>query len=161
MLALTVPASGASAHCRSLGAMARSSRYCVFVLATLLAATVAASAQELTVMELLQNPRQFEGRRVTVRGYYYGDFEGHGLFADRKAAKEYDTKKAIWVSADPNVESPICKGTVIGVFSYSRPNWGYGMFGLYSAAVVNATVHLKREATPAPNPEVSFRRSPE
>jgi hypothetical protein len=120
-----------------------------FILAILLLTTVAASAQTLTVTQLLQSPRQFEGRRVTVMGYYYSDWEGHGIFADRKAAESIDTKRGIWVAADPNVESAVRKAQVIGVFFYSSRRLragplrsGYGVFGLYPAAVVNATVHL-------------------
>lgn len=131
----------------------------LFLVAIVLVGTRGASAQELTVMELLQNPRQFEGRRVTVRGYYYSDFEGHGIFADRKAAEKYETERGIYVSADPDVKSPVRKARISGVFFYSRlrrpgqtpPSGGYGTFGLYSSALINCTVHLQRESTPAPN----------
>jgi opacity protein-like surface antigen len=120
-----------------------------FILVILLFTTVAASAQTLTVMQLLQSPRQFEGRRVTVSGYYYSDWEGHGIFADRRAAESIDTKRGIWVAADPNVESSVRKAQVIGVFFYSTRRLhggglftGHGVFGLYPASLVNATVHL-------------------
>jgi hypothetical protein len=131
--------------------------HCLLLVAILLAGTLAASAQELTVMELLQNRRQFEGRRVTVSGYYYSDFEGHEIFADLKAANAHDTKRAIWIEADPIVESPIRKGRICGVFFYSR-NYqpkevfsGFGIWGLYSSALINCTVHLQGPAIPAPN----------
>ena len=82
-------------------------------LAILLITGVAASAQTLTVDELLQSQRQFEGRRVSVTGYYRCDWDGHTpittLFADRAAAEHFDLSRAIWVSADPDVESPLCK----------------------------------------------------
>ena len=111
-------------------------------------------------MQLRQNPRQYAGRRVTVSGYYYSDFEGHAIFADRKAAEHYDSRRGVWVAADPNVESSVCKAQVIGVFIYSSTALrhgrgifigGYGPFGSWPVALVNATIHLKREATPAPN----------
>ena len=151
--------------------MTRVSRCCL-LLAILLTGTFAASAQELTVMELLQNPRQFEGRRVTVSGYYYSDFEGHAIFADRKAAEQYNSRRGVWVAADPNVESPVRKAQIIGVFTYSSTALrhgpgifigGYGPFGSWPVALVNATVHLKREAMPAPNQTMQrtpTRRSP-
>jgi hypothetical protein len=129
-------------------------------LTMLLLTTVAASPQEVTVMQLRQNPRQYTGQRVTVSGYYYSDFEGHAIFADRKAAEQYDSQRGIWVAADPNVESPVRKAQVIGVFVYSSTALrhgrgifigGYGPFGSWPVALVNATVHLKREATSAPN----------
>ena len=103
-----------------VGLMSPFSRFRVTLLAILLIAPAAAFAQELTVMELLQSPRQFEGRRVTVSGYYLGDFEGRELYADLRSAKAHDWSRSIWISADPNVESAICKARISGVFFYSR-----------------------------------------
>jgi|GEM_PF-3812268 len=115
------------------------------VLAILLFATVTATAQTLTVDELLQSPRQFEGRRVSVSGYYASDWEGHVLFADLAAAKRGDLSRSIWIKADPYVESPLRKAHIIGVFSFhSRPDTGYGDLGMYPAALSNCTVHLQR-----------------
>ena len=137
-------------------------------LAILLITSVAASAQRLTVDELLQSPRQFEGRRVSVRGYYESDWEGHSLWADRAASKRADFSRAIWVAADPVVESPLRKAEIIGVFFYSRV-WrpkmlgGFGHMGLFRATLINCTVHLRREATSAPNQTMQrtpTRRSP-
>src|SRR5437764_8742133 len=87
----------------SLGAMTR------LTLAILLITAIAASAQTLTVDELLQSQRQFEGRRVSVRGYYDSDWEGHTVWADQAAAKRADFSRAIWVDADPIGESPLRK----------------------------------------------------
>jgi hypothetical protein len=120
-------------------------------LTILLIMAVAASAQELTVMELLQSPRQFEGRRVTVKGYYFSDWEGHELYADLAAAKRSDWSRSIWISsAHANIESPLRKAQVSGVFFYSqyyRPNRifsGYGVFGGFPAQLVNCTVRLSK-----------------
>ena len=110
-----------------------------------------ASAHTLTVDQLLQSPRQFEGRRVTVSGYYFSDWEGHEVYADLEAAKRRDWSRSIWVSsAHANIESPIRKAQISGVFFYSkyyRPNRifsGYGLFGGFPAALVNSTVRLSK-----------------
>jgi hypothetical protein len=114
----------------------------------LLFAPVVARAQTLTVDELLQSPRQFEGRRVSVRGYYYGDAEAQILYADREAARRADTKRRIYVAVLPPVYSrPARQGHVIGVFfhdAHAKPLEGYGTFGLFSSQLVNCTVHLRR-----------------
>ncbi len=131
--------------------MSRIIRFHLLIFAMLLLATVAASAQTLTVMELLQSPRQFEGRRVSVSGYYYSDWEGHGLFADRAAAERYDMQRGIWIAANPNVESSVRKAHVIGVFYYSSTalrkrrvfSGGFGPWGNWPTALVNATIHLR------------------
>jgi hypothetical protein len=126
--------------------MPRVSRFRLLVFAIL---SVAASAQAVTVDELLQSPRQFEGRRVSVSGYYYSNWEGHALYADLKAAKNNDLSRSIWISADPNVESPLRKAYIIGVFFHgSGPRKGelirgYGFFGLWRSQLINCTVHLK------------------
>jgi hypothetical protein len=125
-------------------------------LALLVFGPVVVSAQTLTVDELLQSPRQFEGRRVSVRGYYYSDGEGHMLYADRDAVRRHETKRSIWIEADPPVHSRLYRDAhVIGVFFYDShakpPLDGYGAFGLWSAKLINCTVHLRREAISAPN----------
>lgn len=118
--------------------------------AIMLTAAVTATAQELTVMELLQSPRQFDGRRVTVSGYYFSDWEGHSLFADLKGAKAFDCARSIWISADPNVESPVRKAKISGVFFYSRqfrpdqPFSGHGHFGMFPASLVNCTIRFHK-----------------
>jgi hypothetical protein len=103
------------------------------------------------VMELLQSPRQFEGRRVTVKGYYFSDWEGHELYADLKAAKAHDWSRSIWMSsAHANIESPIRQAQISGVFFYSpyyhpkRIFSGYGLFRAFPAELVNCTVRLSK-----------------
>ena len=122
-----------------------------YTLTILLLSVVAASAQTLTVDQLLQSPRQFEGRRVTVSGYYFSDWEGHEIYADLDAAKRRDWSRSIWVSsAHANIESPFRTAQISGVFFYSRhyrPNRifsGYGLFGGFPAQLVNCTVRLSK-----------------
>jgi hypothetical protein len=137
-------------------------------LAVLLVAPVVVSAQTLSVDELLQSPRQFEGRRVSVRGFYYSDSEGHMLYADRDAVRRHDTKRSIWIEADPPVYNLSYRDAhIIGVFfhdSHAKPPLdGYGAFGLWTAKLINCTVHLRRETISAPNQTMQrtpTRRSP-
>ena len=122
-----------------------------YFLTILLLGAVTASAQTLTVDQLLQSPRQFEGRRVTVSGYYFSDWEGHEVYADLEAAKRRDWSRSIWVSsAHANIESPVRKAQISGVFFYSkyyrrnRIFSGYGVFGGFPAQLVNSTVRLSK-----------------
>jgi hypothetical protein len=127
----------------------RVSRYCL-LFAILWATAMTASAQELTVTQLLQSPRQFEGRRVSVSGYYYGDSEVQILYADVEAAKRGDLKRSVYVAALPPVYSMHPRRAfVIGVFfhdPHAKRMEGYGTFGLFSSQLINCTVHLQREA---------------
>ncbi len=127
--------------------MIRLSRCRLSLLAILLGTAITAQAQELTVMQLLQNPRQFEGRRVSVSGYYFGDSEAQILYANLEAAKRGDDKRRISVAVLPPVYCrPARKAFIIGVFlydSHAKPMEGYGAFGLFSSELRNCTVHLR------------------
>ena len=130
--------------------MQRVARYYLLVLAILLAGAAAASAQEVTVIQLLQSPRQFVERRVSVSGYYYCDFESQILYADRAAAERHDFSRSIWVDSEPPVKSELRPAHVIGVFRHES-KMRYGIFGLWKAQIINATIHLGREPKKAPN----------
>ena len=117
----------------------------------LLATLVSASAQTpVTVMQLLQNPRYYVGRRVTVSGYYEGDWEGHHLFADR-LERDRSINRGRFIYANRDADSPLRKALVIGVFVYNfqatgqAGGGGYGTFGGWKGALANATVHFPRE----------------
>jgi hypothetical protein len=125
-------------------------RIVLLLACTLFVVAAAASAQTATVMQLLQSPRQYVERRVSVSGYYYGNFEGWVLFADREAAKRWDFSRSIWIYSDPPVETEMCRAHIIGVFRW-QPGVGYGYLGLGRAAIVNATVHLRPGRKKAPN----------
>jgi hypothetical protein len=86
-----------------------------------------------------------------VRGYYFSDWEGHEIYADLEAAKRHDWSRSLWVfSAHSNIESPIRKAQISGVFFYSRyyqPNRifsGLGYMGMFPAALDNCTVRLSK-----------------
>jgi hypothetical protein len=119
------------------------------LIAVLMLAT-GASAQTLTVMQLLQNPRQFVGRRVTVTGYYAGDWEGHLLYAG-SSERDKTMERSLFVYAEPRVDSRLRKALVIGVFVYDFRatghilGGGYGPYGGWKGALENAVVRFPRE----------------
>jgi hypothetical protein len=120
----------------------------------LLGLSEAVSQAQITVTQLLQSPRQFVGRRVTVSGYYYGDAESQIIFADRTAANRRDIGRSVSVAVLPPV---FCRepreAFVTGIFLHDphhRLNEGFGTFGLFSSELTNAIVYLRKAPIPPP-----------
>lgn len=53
-------------------------------------------ARNVTIEELLRNPDQYDGKRVSVVGFYRLLFESSDLAADRKASKNQDYERSLW-----------------------------------------------------------------
>jgi hypothetical protein len=113
-------------------------------------------------MQLLQSPRQYVGRRVTVSGYYYGDAEGQIIYADRSAAQRGEDR-SISVAVLPPVYCRTARiAFVTGIFFHDphhKLNEGFGPFGLFSSELRNCIVYLRK----APNQAMQrtpTRRSP-
>ena len=135
------------------------------LLALLLLGTSGALAQaQVTVMQLLQSPRQYVDRRVTVSGYYYGDAEAQIIYADREAAKRGDIARSVSVAVlAPVYCRPARPAFVTGIFLHDphhKLNEGFGAFGLFSCELRNCMVYLRK----APNQAMqrtATRRSPQ
>ncbi|QOX77671.1 hypothetical protein FY034_01520 [Trichlorobacter lovleyi] len=55
-------------------------------------------ARQVQLTEILENLDKYHGKRVSVIGYYHGEFEGSSLSVDEKASKSNDLKRSIWRS---------------------------------------------------------------
>ena len=112
----------------------------------LLASSASATPLEVTVAQLFAKPRQFDGRRVAVTGYYYADSETSSLYVSA-AAKKSLNEPSIWVQfrGTPDVTSIAGRyARLVGTFHHKptadpkRMN-GYGTWGLSSAALLDTT----------------------
>jgi hypothetical protein len=124
----------------------RKYRFPLVVLLTLLVANASAGEpRHVTFSELVASPRQFDGRRVSVTGYYAADIEGSDLFANAAAAKT-GLGDFIWVEfrRDARITS-IANGParLVGTFHYnpegSKHHAGYGTWGISSMALLDTT----------------------
>jgi len=47
----------------------------------------------------LADPEKFDGRLISVRGFYHAEFESSGLYTSRDDARHFITESAIWIGA--------------------------------------------------------------
>ena len=66
---------------------------------------LACKSGNLTVSMLLESKANYEGKQVSVAGYYVNDFEDHALYESKSDSKESVIKNSIWIeSMSPNVK---------------------------------------------------------
>jgi hypothetical protein len=118
----------------------------LLLVAALAESLSAATSPDLTVAQLLASPRKFDGQRVSVTGYYYGDTETTCLYATPDGAKR-GIANSIWVEfrGTPDVSAIAGRhARLVGTFHYdptARPERmrGYGSMGLWSVALLDTT----------------------
>ena len=54
--------------------------------------------REVELKDLLANPADFHGKRVSVTGFYRWEFEGSSLGVDKDAVLNYKFAKSVWVN---------------------------------------------------------------
>lgn len=57
--------------------------------------------QDVRLVDVLAAPAKFHGKRISVVGYYHGEFEGSSLSVSERASRAHDDKKSIW-RGDPS-----------------------------------------------------------
>jgi hypothetical protein len=108
----------------------------------------AAAARDIPLADVLARPREFNGKRVAVTGYYVAGTETSCLFTTRNAAKRFDITRSVWVEFHtPPVLDSIAGRTarLVGTFHYD-PSWkagtlrgGYGHFNGWPVALLDVT----------------------
>ncbi len=58
-------------------------------------------AQEVKLADVLAHPDEYHGKRVSVIGFYHGEFEGNSLSVDQTASRNRDYERSVWRS-DPS-----------------------------------------------------------
>jgi len=53
-------------------------------------------SRKVTLAELLAHPEKYHGKRVSVAGYYHGEFEGSSFSIDEAASLKRDYKRSVW-----------------------------------------------------------------
>jgi len=106
-----------------------------------------AVARDIPLAEVLAKPRDFDGKRVALTGYYVAATETSCLFTTRDAAKRFDIARSIWVEfRTPPILDSIAghQSRLVGTFHYSpRVKAGilreYGHNNGWSVALLDVT----------------------
>src|SRR4051794_6141062 len=69
----------------------------VFATLTLVVSVCTAATRDIPLADILGRPREFNGKRVAVIGYYVAGTETSCLFTTRDAAKRFDITRSVWV----------------------------------------------------------------
>jgi hypothetical protein len=107
-------------------------------LGLILLAFSAATAEDVTVAQVLARPREFVGKRVSVTGFFVAANEESSLYITRESAKRGDIDRSIWVELHgaSNFRAAVNRYVrFIGTFHYrskaaAKDMRGYGQWGL-------------------------------
>jgi hypothetical protein len=61
-------------------------------------------ARAIDFPTLLKSPKEFDGKRIRLTGYYHGEFEGSSFAASEKDVRNY--KEALWLDRDSTFADP-------------------------------------------------------
>jgi hypothetical protein len=105
------------------------------------------TARDIPLAQILARPREFNGKRVAVTGYYVAATETSCLFTTRAAAKRFDIARSVWVEfRTPPVLDSIAghQALLVGTFHFSSSVRAatlreYGHNNLWSVALLDVT----------------------
>jgi len=96
----------------------------------------------VSLITLIANPKQFDGHKVRVIGYLNLEFEGNGIFVHKEDYDQGIPKNALWVEMDrdsaqlPGVKLCVKKNVLMeGTFDANNQ----GHFGAFSGAIKDIT----------------------
>lgn len=110
-----------------------------------------------TMVRVLANPENYDGKRLQLKGYYTSGVEYRCLLLTKEHAEIGDLSNAIWIeSPGPEVDKRLVADikhnhvTVIGIFRYGGKH-GAGHLGAYIGALERITLLQPLPRTPIKN----------
>ncbi len=107
--------------------------------------------ETVSLVELIANPAQYDGRAVLVIGFLHLEFEGNELYLHQQDYEEHISKNGIWVDATKEFQG--CSGglndhyvLMAGLFSARRK--GHRSMASGAIAVDRAMTWPRRSGTP-------------
>lgn len=88
----------------------------------------------ISLINLIATPKQYDGRRVAVKGYIHLEFEGSGLYLHEDDYRHTAYENAIWVNLLKSGESKECQDAYVTVFGIFRAE-ERGHMGLWSGSI--------------------------
>jgi hypothetical protein len=93
---------------------------------------------DASIVELIANPRLFDGKRVRTIGYIHFEFEGNGLYLHKEDYEHRIHANGVWVSFAGNLQVGKCQdryALVEGAFKAGER----GHMGLWSGTIADIT----------------------
>ena len=82
--------------------------------------TIDRGSVDVSLIQLIANPKEFDGKRVRVKGYLNLQFEGDVLYVNREAYRHEITSDGIWVHLGADLQ-PLRRATLLD------PQQGYAL----------------------------------
>ena|SRR5437867_11029298 len=117
----------------------------IYIATLLVFATGAVTAADFTVAQVLAHPDRFNGKRISVTGYYVAGNEESCLYPSAEARDHGQITQSIWVEFRGTSElGPVTHhyARFVGTFHHrhlKRPIDGYGQWGLSPSALLDVT----------------------
>jgi hypothetical protein len=128
---------------------------CCLPLIILLVLRCAVAAGNIPLSKVLARPRDFDGKRIAVTGYYFASTETSCLFTTREAARRSDRSLSAWVEFRNPRAAPdyiaVPKARLVGVFHYQprpildgnvpyeRRFRGFGCYKMYAFEIADVS----------------------
>lgn len=102
------------------------------------ASAVSAQPIDVSLINLIATPREFDGKLVRVRGFARLEFEGTAIYLHREDYLQGITKNGLWLDVEPDAKNRAARANnryviVEGVFSMANR----GHLGLWSGSINN------------------------
>ncbi len=115
-------------------------RRTLFLLAlALCSGATAGQTVDVSMVSLIANPKDFDGKKVRLIGYVRLEFEGDSIYLHRDDARQRNFKNGLWLDVEvPQKRRPTINNRyalVEGVFSMEER----GHMGLWSGTIKNVT----------------------
>ena len=93
-------------------------------------------ASQVSLVQLISNPSQYDNHRVIVSGFLTLDFENSALYLHADDAGHFITKNALWVTAQSGVKfrRDEINHHYVGIVGLFKAN-DHGHLGMYSGMI--------------------------
>lgn len=97
------------------------------------------SGEFITISALISDPEKYDGRYITLEGFYYSGFELSAISARRQGSKELVVDDAIWVTGiSPFAEIAEQRVRISGIADAKQK----GHLGLWPASICASEIKL-------------------
>ena len=135
-----------------------------FITLLLFVAAMGGSAnnpKRVSIIQLLANPEKFNTQKVSVEGFYSGNFENYAVYLSVDDARHSISANSIWIGGlakgvDTNRVEDVNNDFVLieGTFHYSSK--GEGHLGGWASEITDVTLFVRSAEVGSTSPSLPF-----